>query len=378
MDTYSMGKIIRRLRKERNLTQEELAEQLNITSQAISKWENETGMPDISQIVPLASAFGVSTDVLFGTCGTSDAEEVQKIIHHAQSLITTPATAESIEKSYKALLEGLNRYPSNSVLLMQCLEKGLALAYPENDTYNEAKGQHIYKECIRQADVVISYDKNMTDVMRAHMIMVLLHSAYGNLEAAREHASKFPWRSDMTIHKMNAYIAHFEKDYRTEAIYRQRDFMYHLEAMLDDIVEIGCCYEALSSYENAQFTFSQALSLIGLVCEREEIIPSFHYRERGDIFALLAEVCLKMRKTTEAVQYLQRMVAHDTAERAKFQNDLQMKTPLLRDTGYPFYYVRPNIKEKLLAKLNNPAFDALRENEAFSELLETAQNMPVD
>ena len=64
--TRSIGKNIRKLRKERNLTQEELAELLNITSQAVSKWENETGMPDISQIIPLASIFGVSIDTLFG------------------------------------------------------------------------------------------------------------------------------------------------------------------------------------------------------------------------------------------------------------------------------------------------------------------------
>ena len=72
----SMGQIIRKLRKERNLTQEELAEQLNITYQAISRWENETGMPDISQVIPLANVFGVSVDVLFGTQNISHDEEV--------------------------------------------------------------------------------------------------------------------------------------------------------------------------------------------------------------------------------------------------------------------------------------------------------------
>ena len=52
--TRSMGQTIRRLRIEQNLTQETLAELLGVTSQAISKWENNVGLPDIAQIVPLA------------------------------------------------------------------------------------------------------------------------------------------------------------------------------------------------------------------------------------------------------------------------------------------------------------------------------------
>ena len=62
----TMGKIIRRLRNERGMTQEELAECVGVTAQAVSKWENDLGMPDISQIVPLSGTFGVHTDVLFG------------------------------------------------------------------------------------------------------------------------------------------------------------------------------------------------------------------------------------------------------------------------------------------------------------------------
>ena len=82
----NIGQIIKQLRKERGLTQEELAEQLNVTAQAVSKWENGTGLPDISQVVPLSNVFGVPTDVLFGTQNVNRDEEVERIISEAEDM----------------------------------------------------------------------------------------------------------------------------------------------------------------------------------------------------------------------------------------------------------------------------------------------------
>ena len=64
-----IGKKIKSLRISKGLTQEELSEQLYVTPQAISKWERGLGYPDISQIVPIAKIFGVSTDDLLGADG---------------------------------------------------------------------------------------------------------------------------------------------------------------------------------------------------------------------------------------------------------------------------------------------------------------------
>jgi len=260
-----IGQIIKKLRKERNFTQEELAEQLNVTPQAVSKWENGTGMPDISQVVPLAKVFGVSTDVLFGTFGTNDTDEVNKIIDRVNELTYNRDRVlqpDGLYKGYLEIQEGLKLYPNNITLLMFSLERSISLAYPENDCYNVTHDNEIYEECIRQANLVISYGKNTTDILRAHMIMVLLHAAHGNIHKAWEHANQFPWRADMTVHEMSAYIAHFEKNYEDEALYCERDFMYHMESMLDDITQTGCAYLMLGKYEDALSSFISVFELI--------------------------------------------------------------------------------------------------------------------
>lgn len=65
MDKYVTGSTIRRLREERNLTQEQLAEKLFVSSKTISKWETCKGLPDISLVEPLSLALGISVTELF-------------------------------------------------------------------------------------------------------------------------------------------------------------------------------------------------------------------------------------------------------------------------------------------------------------------------
>lgn len=60
MDTYVTGSAIRRLREAKGLTQAQLAEKIDVSAKAVSKWETARGLPDISLIEPLAAALGVS------------------------------------------------------------------------------------------------------------------------------------------------------------------------------------------------------------------------------------------------------------------------------------------------------------------------------
>lgn len=65
MDQIKIGKFIRKKRKEKNITQSELAEKLNITDRAISKWENGIFMPDVGIITDLCKILNITINDLF-------------------------------------------------------------------------------------------------------------------------------------------------------------------------------------------------------------------------------------------------------------------------------------------------------------------------
>ena len=72
MDKYITGDVIRTLREKKNMTQEQLAERLFVSSKAVSKWETGKGYPDISLIEPLAGELGISVvELLSGNCITN-------------------------------------------------------------------------------------------------------------------------------------------------------------------------------------------------------------------------------------------------------------------------------------------------------------------
>ena len=69
MMNQTLGSRIAELRRKKNMTQEDLANALGVTPQAVSKWENDLSCPDITLLPQLARLFGVTTDELLGNTG---------------------------------------------------------------------------------------------------------------------------------------------------------------------------------------------------------------------------------------------------------------------------------------------------------------------
>ena len=99
----SIGNNIKRIRKQLGLTQEELAMHVGVTPQAVSRWENGTGMPDISLVVPLAKTLRVSTDSLFGI--NEEKYDSQIYINLKRNIEKIEADAESNDRAGRRDIE---------------------------------------------------------------------------------------------------------------------------------------------------------------------------------------------------------------------------------------------------------------------------------
>ena len=82
----SFGNKIKALRRKMNLTQEELAERLNVSFQAVSKWETNASLPDVTMFPLLANFFNVTTDELFGVDLAKKQAKIDEIIKEYEDL----------------------------------------------------------------------------------------------------------------------------------------------------------------------------------------------------------------------------------------------------------------------------------------------------
>ncbi|MCH5269635.1 MAG: helix-turn-helix transcriptional regulator [Lachnospiraceae bacterium] len=76
MDKKEFGQALKCLRKERHITQQELAEKLYVTTSAVSKWENGQNYPDIETVCKIANLFGVSVEELMETASIPETVDI--------------------------------------------------------------------------------------------------------------------------------------------------------------------------------------------------------------------------------------------------------------------------------------------------------------
>ena len=103
---YELGKKIRLLRLSNNMTQEQLAEKLNVTPQSVSKWENNITAPDIQLLPEISIIFGVTIDELFSITEESKLERIENLFLNSSDI--TVISDKDFESYRTFLIENID------------------------------------------------------------------------------------------------------------------------------------------------------------------------------------------------------------------------------------------------------------------------------
>ena len=205
----SIGQNIKKYRKEKGYTQRELADLIGVSVQAVSKWETDTGAPDISQVVPLASALDISTDALFDYehyTKPEDFEELRKDYHRQEVFRDQRDSA----KNYKMLNAYFSAHPQNSEAASLCL-KCLVDMIVAGKTQDRGKSELI-AECEKYANCIFKYETDIDTVFMNHFVLARGYAALGENEKAKEILGKIPVTFGDRLY-WEAEIAQANKEY---------------------------------------------------------------------------------------------------------------------------------------------------------------------
>jgi len=178
MSQEKIGKFIRKLRMEKEMTQQELAEKIGVTDRAISKWENGRGVPDVTLLIPLSTELDVSLlELLTGEKGIDEGNAVIKIIKDT----------DKKTKFWKYLTLGI----SNIVLILMSIV--LIFGYAIPTIYENCNNKGINKilsasmEPTLEVGKGIVYDKvNINDVKKDDIVVFNYTDENGAFLASEE------------------------------------------------------------------------------------------------------------------------------------------------------------------------------------------------
>jgi transcriptional regulator with XRE-family HTH domain len=261
----NLGNKIRELRVNKGLTQEQLATALNLSPQAISKWETGGGYPDVATLPVLAGYFGVSLDEMFEYDPEEVEEKIQKVLYRSR------VEAHGFEETEKVLLEGIAAYPSGDILKRELLEHYAARIRNDGRTDLVENALDIGKRLIADCKDSFIYLGAMGD-----MADIYIHT--GHYEEGKKLIESMPYRYHLDIYdRMRCSVMFLNgKDYLPEV--RSWKLWAHQE------LEMVCSSEGLGfweigDYENALLSFEEAVNVTELLLNRQ--VPREYTPLRG-------------------------------------------------------------------------------------------------
>ena len=354
-----VGEMIKRLRKEREITQEEFAEVLGVSCQSVSRWENGTCYPDMELIPTIAGFFAVSVDKLLGV----DEEMEKKAVDAYMKRIKEALNRAALEESIQIAREGVAEFPNNYTLLNELMYTMFLITSSDADIPNWKENQEKYDgEIVALGERIMKYCPDVELRTEATARLAFQHCEMGRKAIGRSIYELIPtmvWCRERSI-----WWALEEKE---KVPYTKKYMQHAYEHMMDAcdrLVHILPAKEALAVLDKYE----------ALECLVEDNQQLFGTWANADNHSLRAKYLLELGRVEEALEHLK--IAAEAAVAADcFPEELKLNSVLLGERTF-----KSSDDERVDSRtdreyfkdrwLTEDAYAPVREREEFKEILE--------
>ncbi len=293
MSTINLGNKIRELRIKKGLTQEQLAAALNVSPQAVSKWETAAGYPDVATLPVIAGYLGVSLDAMF----EYDPEDIEKKIY--DTLVKSRVEIHGWENTVQFLREGIATYPGGHILKLELLDY-----YTWHLT---DKGADLTEEALDLAKRIVAEcpDSFITLAAQGHMAHIYIQS--GQYEKGKAIIESMPYRYHLDIcDRMRCTVQYLNSE---DSLHEAREWKRwaHQELHMVSEAEALCFYET-GDYQNALHSYQEAADVIELFWNRdipdEYALLQSRYVPQGYALVGVAACLFRLGRTAECEETL--------------------------------------------------------------------------
>lgn len=359
----SIGTTIKKLRRERDMTQEQLAEYLGISACAISQWECDRTAPDISQIPLLVRIFGVTSDELLGISDLNKEAEIKRLWDEINELIRVGKHRAGFELAAKAH----KMYPDSYDLMYAYASKFI---YVYNDkSFPEDEKKKLLAECIKLLESIMAGCTDEDLRLNAMANIIWMYRESGQLEKAKETASKFPILCESRPFQR---VAATSGDERIDA---HIDLLYHglLQHLLNRMVQNykDSSGKRFFSHSEMCVLYKKMIDILKIIFENGDL--GFYFSEYSDAHKFIAKYYAQEGDAENALTYLEGAADAVIAYlRDYYQKDYTHTSLLFKGTSTSgkeiWYQSNDNDASNLLAEMKKPHYDFIRTDERFTAI----------
>lgn len=357
----SIGENIKLFRKAKDITQEQLAEMLNVSSQSVSRWELGICYPDMELLPMLAEIFEITVDKLLGVDNIAEKKKVDEYLNRFQVAINQG----KIDECISIAREGIAEYPNNYALLNKLM---YALFVSGDDTGNisnwKENMENYDSEITSLGERIMKYCPDQNIRLEAISRLAFNHCEQGRKEIGKQIYEMLP---PMILCRENQMWWSLEEDEKTSFLQKQIKKSYNM--LYDFIWLLATCGKL--SPTNSLSVINKAEELTNLITDEKQYnIDSWgNSRIHYDKAKLYSKIGCKKSVYEQLELAARKAIDFDNRPETEEYNSLLLGNVTEKRIDFETADTRPLTKIMRDKWLSDNAFDSIRNTPEFEKII---------